>query len=177
MILPRDKRIALFMFCNNFGVDNAGARDSGSRSSRLFKKLHEARYHRDKNAEGKGPAQKLTGKGATGGGGGGGGGGICSFSGAATSTMGAGLGGVDQILACEVPTLSEGPSSAIPGPSQTVIKVRVSARSSAPLLLFFHFSFSPRIYSFLPLLINFISCVIPVTQNHTTVLEPPLYPP
>jgi len=35
-----------------------GAREPGSRSSRLFKKLHEARHHRDKNSEGRTTAQK-----------------------------------------------------------------------------------------------------------------------
>jgi hypothetical protein len=35
-----------------------GTRETGSRSSRLFKKLHEARYHRDKNSEARGSAQK-----------------------------------------------------------------------------------------------------------------------
>lgn len=119
-----------------------GARDTASRSSRLFKKLHEARYHRDKNCGDGGG-----GKGASGlqklgasvvGGGKGTGGGICSAPGSSgTCTFGGqgggygGGGGIDQIFACEVPTLSEGPSSSavtgMAGPSsQPVIKVSKS---------------------------------------------------
>lgn len=99
-----------------------GVRDTTSRSSRLFKKLHEARYHREKNSEGKGPGQKVAGgKGASGTTGGSCGG---SGSGAATCSF-TGTGGVDQIFSCEVSTLCEGPSSEMPGPSKPVIKVKL----------------------------------------------------
>lgn len=110
-------------FVFNKGIMNfpGGTRDTSSRSSRLFKKLHEARYHRDKNTEGKGPGQKVSGKGNSGGGGASG----CCSSGTASCNIG-GSSGVEQIVAYEVPTLSEGPSAAVPGPSLPVIKVILS---------------------------------------------------
>jgi len=96
-------------------LHHAGARDTGSRSSRLFKKLHEAR-NREKNTEGKGPAQKASGKGGSGAG--------CSSSGGTATSTTCGNIDVEQMLNSEVPTLTEGPSATFPGPCQPVIKVK-----------------------------------------------------